>query len=258
MSLKDDLKRIFFGAKSIAKSKLMQTLDLEPKVAKTFTISKLWYAAAAILIVLSIGLFVANQNSSKTYLAKVGETLDIELPDHSIIQLQGGSELKLDNGFNTNSRNLNLNGVAYFKVAKNKNLPFIIHTNKADVTVVGTEFLVQARAVSDYFQVKVSEGKVKVNNQTQTIYLTKGMAVYTNQAQVLNTNTDITNTNEIQFINAKLIDVITDIEQRFGVVLKYDKTLDETKITIRTNANNASEIAEILGETVGTSVTLSK
>jgi len=243
------------------KSKLMEAI--EPQATKYFQIPRIWYAAASFLLVCLVTVLFFLQNGSKTYITQAGESIEIELKDHTKVTLAGGSQLIVEKSFNKASRNITLDGTAFFKVAKNKNLPFIIATNKAEVKVLGTAFLVQARKASNYFQVGVQEGKVLVKTPVQSIVLEKGMSTYLNndnQRLIVQNTTglDPNNITTLTFVNANLADVLEEISKKYGVKFSYDQTLNTSKITLKTKSDNAEEIASILSETVGSVITVCK
>lgn len=57
-----------------------------------------------------------------------------------------------------------LAGEAYFKVAKNKALPFIVHTRVFNVKATGTAFNVQAYPGTNDFEAALFEGSVDINS----------------------------------------------------------------------------------------------
>jgi len=244
-----------------AKNRLMEAI--EPQNTKHFQIPRIWYAAASFLLVSIVTLAFFLQNSVKIYTANVGERLEIELKDHTKVILQGGSQLTVEKYFNNDVRNVALNGTAFFKVAKNKNLPFVITTSKAEVTVLGTAFLVQARKTSNYFQVSVKEGKVAVKTPAESVVLEKGMSTYMDELSkrlMIQDLTGVDPSNEavICFVNANLSDVLEEVGQRYGVKFTYDQSFSNTKITLKTKSNSAEEIASILAETIGSGITVYK
>ena len=95
----------------------------------------------------------------------------ISLSDGSKIYLNAGSELSYSKDYDSESRKVSLNGEAYFDVKKGIN-PFIISTEYAEITVLGTKFNVRSR--DDGFEVGVNEGAVKVHNDLQSMELSQG------------------------------------------------------------------------------------
>ena len=101
--------------------------------------------------------------------------------DGTKVHLNAGTTLSYSKNFNSTSREVTLNGEAYFEVEKGSS-PFIISTDLAKVTVLGTKFNVRSR--EDGFEIGVNEGKVKIENKTKSIDLKKVnrlISVLTNQ-----------------------------------------------------------------------------
>ena len=67
-----------------------------------------------------------------------------------------------NSNFGTNERNVELDGEAFFEVAKNKKIPFYVHTEKNKIKVVGTSFNVCAYKNSGEFETSLIEGSVEV------------------------------------------------------------------------------------------------
>lgn len=78
-------------------------------------------SAAAILIFLIFG-FLPQIN---TYQAKNGEILSIVLPDYSKVTLNAGSSMSYKSNWFQTSRNINLDGEAFFNVKKGSSLRFL-------------------------------------------------------------------------------------------------------------------------------------
>ena len=95
----------------------------------------------------------------------------ISLSDGSKIYLNAGSKLSFSKDYDSESRKVSLYGEAYFDVKKGIN-PFIISTEYAEITVLGTKFNVRSR--DDGFEVGVNEGAVKVHNDLQSMELSQG------------------------------------------------------------------------------------
>ena len=86
------------------------------------------------------------------------------------IRDSAGSKLSFSKDYNSESRKVFLSGEAFFDVKKGIN-PFIISTEYAEITVLGTKFNVRSR--EDGFEVGVNEGAVKVHNDLQSIELSQ-------------------------------------------------------------------------------------
>ncbi len=81
---------------------------------------------------------------TETIQTKPGSKSTITLPDGSEVKLNAGTELRYNEDFGEEKREIWLVGEAYFVVRENKQKPFIVHTRDYDVRVTGTVFNVRA------------------------------------------------------------------------------------------------------------------
>jgi len=116
----------------------------------------------------SVNSFITVYNSIQ------GERKKILLPDGTIAVLNTNSQLAINNDYNKEQREIELKGEAFFIVAKNASKPFIVHSNNFSTTAVGTEFYVHARNSENAYKVDLLEGKVKLNNNNNTLMLSPG------------------------------------------------------------------------------------
>lgn len=86
----------------------------------------------------------------------------IVLSDGSRVTLLDGGVLKYRYGFDTDRREVFLQGQAYFEVAENKEKPFYVYANDVITKVLGTSFLVKASDRNMEVEVSVTKGKVSV------------------------------------------------------------------------------------------------
>ncbi len=86
----------------------------------------------------------------------------IRLCDGSLVKINSGSRLRYPVHFGKNSREVWLEGEAYFEVAHNSDAHFIVHTRQMDVRVLGTVFNVEARSEADYTKATLLSGSVEV------------------------------------------------------------------------------------------------
>ena len=94
-----------------------------------------------------------------------GTQAKVELADGTTVFLNSGSKLRFPQTFgNQSQRNVELDGEAYFSVTKNENMPFIVHTNRLNIKVLGTKFNVDAYADNQAIRVALVEGKVMLHD----------------------------------------------------------------------------------------------
>ena len=138
---------------------------------------KLTAAAAVLLLaVLSIINYISGKNkSNKIFMAAYGERKSIQLPDGSDVTLNGGSKIELRENFGISTRDVYLDGEAFFDVKHNVKLPFIVHTPFMDVKAVGTAFNVKAYLDEKITETSLIRGLVEVTlkevyNRIVTLY----------------------------------------------------------------------------------------
>lgn len=136
--------------------------------------SLIWYFTRSSTTELAQGKPAAQPEASSEIVTRNGSRTRITLPDGSIVWLNAGSKLNYDKQFGTKLREVTLTGEAYFDVKKNPDLPFVIHTNRIDVRVLGTQFNVKSYPGDKTTEAALVEGSIEVllrNKQTGKILL---------------------------------------------------------------------------------------
>ena len=163
----------------------------KPFVAKRKSdwLSPVLKVAAIIAVILTTSILYTTQTvslSDETAEAKpvVFQTDKVQqsiitLRDGSVVRLNHDSELVVAKNFLDGTREVSLNGEAYFEIKHDAAQPFIIHTNQSSVEVLGTAFNVRSHEVSDNVQVAVLDGKVSLAKKTAdkndlSVVLSKG------------------------------------------------------------------------------------
>ncbi|HZF65566.1 MAG TPA: FecR family protein [Chitinophagaceae bacterium] len=130
--------------------------------------------AASFLILFSAYKFLPNQLSSSNskelnslaakneIVTKKGSKSKIILPDGSLVWLNADSKISYSGDFQGETREMQLTGEAYFDVKKDRNRPFIIHTNSIDVRVLGTAFNVRSYPSEKTTETSLIRGSVEV------------------------------------------------------------------------------------------------
>ena len=93
----------------------------------------------------------------------MGGEYQLVLPDGSKVWLNSGSTLRFPTTFIGSERIVELKGEAYFDIAKNSKMPFLVRTNNAmDIKVLGTQFNVMAYDDEKNINTTLIEGSVEV------------------------------------------------------------------------------------------------
>ncbi|MBS1665573.1 MAG: DUF4974 domain-containing protein [Bacteroidetes bacterium] len=115
-----------------------------------------------------------DPNAKNTLVIPRGGQYMVTLSDSTKVWLNSTSSLTYPIAFTGNERAVTLTGEAYFEVAKNKAHPFIVHTQKMDVKVLGTHFNVDAYEDETDTKTTLLEGSVALSHQSSSILLTPG------------------------------------------------------------------------------------
>ena len=92
----------------------------------------------------------------------------IRLPDGSLVISKKGSKLEYPSSFDgLATREVHLEGQAYFDVKHNSSKPFIVHAGNIKTTVLGTSFNIKAWPAEVDISITVTKGKVKVEDQNK-------------------------------------------------------------------------------------------
>lgn len=128
--------------------------------------------AASLAVLISGGYFIISdmignrvEKQLATYehiVAAPGQIREITLPDGTEVTLNVASSLKYNARYGKESREVWLDGEAFFDVESNEECPFSIHSGMLDVNVTGTSFNVCAYNDNPMTTVTVKSGKVGV------------------------------------------------------------------------------------------------
>jgi transmembrane sensor len=185
-----------------------------------FNFKQLYKYAAAIVVLFATSYFLLF-NKTSSFKTEFAQTKTFNLPDNSEVVLNANSKIIYSKKDWGKSRNLTLEGEAYFKVQKGKK--FTVNTAIGEVTVLGTQFNVKERA--NYFEVKTFEGLVSVTYKGKEIKLPRGTIF-----KVVNGVIDATNTfdvnekswlqKESNFKSIALRFVLAEIENQFDYTIE--------------------------------------
>jgi ferric-dicitrate binding protein FerR (iron transport regulator) len=96
------------------------------------------------------------------------------LPDGTNVLLNAASSLIYPTAFRGAERLVQLNGEAYFEVAKNKNMPFRVKSGQQTVEVLGTHFNINAYEDENSIKTTLVEGAVKVSSSSGSSLIAPG------------------------------------------------------------------------------------
>jgi transmembrane sensor len=148
--------------------------DIRPMPKPEFRISKsvFYRIAAAVLLIGALGLgsvFVFRSPQKQSALAYFEATAPkgsrslVTLTDGSTVWLNSGTKLRYQRNFGLEGRELFLEGEAYFVVARNTDMPFIVKTSDVSITATGTAFNVKAYSEENVIETTLESGEVRID-----------------------------------------------------------------------------------------------
>lgn len=235
-----------------------------PKTAKLHGLK--WYGIAAscigFLILFGIGYRYISKDTqvlSVKQFTKVGQKKVFRLDDGTLVYLAPQSTLTYPSKLGSTLRTVQLTGEAYFEVSKNPHRPFIVHTAKLDVHVLGTHFNVRSPAAGNSTTVSLLEGKVNVTlkDDDDQYALQPGQELALNHInhQVYQHDFDAEAVtgwmkNTLVFKNEKLASAAEKINQLYGVKIIFaDQATADTRLFATFNNESLTDVMETIKAT---------
>ena len=140
------------------------------KSSSKFVVKFQRIAAILILPLLIATLYFSTKQDKQEvaednwYTLKTGAGMrsEFELPDGTKVFLNSSTTISYPLSFAGLTRNVELNGEAYFDVAENKKQPFIVNTGKIKIEVTGTEFKASNYDFEDLTEIVLVDGSVRL------------------------------------------------------------------------------------------------
>ncbi|MCW9707944.1 FecR family protein [Fodinibius salsisoli] len=255
---------------------------------KTYSGSKdtsyqVWALRAAAICLLFVGVMYAVYNyapekktqevslasTMQEVKAERGQRLNLTLDDGTSVVLNSASVLRYPSQFSDSTRKIELDGEAFFSVAKDKSKPFLVHTGEATVRVLGTKFNVNAYAEDEEVEVVVAEGKVAVKSAMSVgdrdsvssstlpneVFLTKGEYTIVGKESVPTTPVTVTSMDyHLGWVDGNLIFDATPLEEVIRrLELYYNRDFQVTnamlldrKLTATFKKESLSKVLDVL------------
>ncbi|MBS7231510.1 FecR domain-containing protein [Flavobacterium psychroterrae] len=195
-----------------------------------------------------------NTNSFNTLSTPTGGQYNIVLADGTKVYLNAVSSIKYPTQFNGDQRVVELDGEAYFEVAKNKNKPFVVKSGDQDIEVLGTHFNVHAYDNEAVVKTTLLEGSVVVTYKNQKSILKPGqqsnVSEKLNKITIKQVDTEAAiawKNGRFKFDNADLKTVMRQLERWYGIKVEYRGDVSDVRFNGGTFMNkNLSEVLKVL------------
>lgn len=196
---------------------------------------------ASILLIIAIGASFSRQGELKEshiYILCTGnqDKNILTLNDGSRVKIGAGSKLTYPEKFSSKIRLVQLEGQAFFDIAKDTGKPFSVEIGDITITALGTSFEVFHDKHNNTVETILLSGKVKVENKNANSGKTEYGILYPDQKLTVSLNTgkmEVTavnadnysgwrNFNGLSFTNEKLSIIIPRLEYWYGCRIEYD------------------------------------
>lgn len=136
---------------------------------------RIWLAAATVALLIAMsGWSYMMLDTDPSFIIKTnnsGIVQKVPLPDGTMIQLNNHSKLIYPEHFSGDSREIFLEGEAYFDVKHDKKHPFIVRAGELKIRVLGTKFTVNASSQSPQITATLLEGSIEVSNEKKQMLM---------------------------------------------------------------------------------------
>jgi ferric-dicitrate binding protein FerR (iron transport regulator) len=229
-------------------------------------------ASFAVILILAAGVvslvnILKQRSVSSAWNEKktvMGEKSIVTLLDGTKITLNADSKLKYSSHFGEETREVSLEGEAYFEVARDESKPFVVQSGKVSTTDLGTKFDVSAFPQEETIIIALEEGKVEVS-MTRSGAGGGDIVLSPTQQLIYNKKKETSSIepcdlqkaigwkdNVLIFDNEPLSKVLIRLERYFGVTFEIaDQSLAAR--TVKANFKNESfwTVAEVLEKATG-------
>lgn len=247
------------------------------KRAKTSTKKIAYLVAACVISLFCFGMF-RYSTSIKKPAQKITTNTEVTtpkgikshltLPDGTKVFINAGSKVDYHNFFRNGSREITLSGEAFFEVMYDSSRPFIVHTQKADIRVLGTSFNVKSYP-GEQFSTSLINGKIElvVNSDREKTFVLKPLQNFVinetsnsplspseqkiEVTEIKQRGNVISETawmsNKLVFTNVALEEIATELERYYGTTVIFkNQSTKQYKYTGIFEDMSLEEVMELL------------
>lgn len=213
-------------------------------------LSSVSFLLVCLLLVWLFSPFTSNSPLKSQVVTKKGSKTMVKLPDGSSVWINADSRLQYADNFKGKLREVWLDGEAFFDVKKDPAHPFVIHTDKINIRVLGTSFNVKSYPTDQLIETSLIKGRIEVSfndRPSETIILRpdEKLTVRKDQSEPIHSGLNAENTpkikldnllrpsehsplvetawmeNKIAFSNCLMSDIALMLERRFDISVEF-------------------------------------
>ncbi|MDR8391057.1 FecR domain-containing protein [Aliifodinibius sp. S!AR15-10] len=250
----------------------------------------IFFQAAAILLVVAgaYGFYLYSISSNtpaqtkeeivlNTIKSEDDERVVVHIKDGSRVILNSSSQIQYRDDYGNSSRDIYLQGEAYFEVNHDHSAPFVVHAKDAIIEDIGTKFNVNANKEGAGTEVVVSEGKVRVSphvrdsrgdstydKSTSSVIVSEGqkVSVKNNPDNLIVERADLYQAlawlqDRLIFDDEPLRQVIEQLQNHYGISVQVaDSSLFNKYITGSFQDESVENVAKVLAISMDASYSL--
>lgn len=221
--------------------------------------------AAGIVVFLGVGFFAYNffRNDAIAHLEVLAgkTTASDTLPEGSEVFLNRQTRIEYSFNERKNVHTAKLVGEAYFNINHNEDKTFIVQAEETFIKDIGTTFNVKAYPEATTIEVVVEEGEVMFYTEGNPGILLKahGKGIYDKKTRTFavaepEPNVTAYKTKFFSFSNHSLETVVKALNDVYPTKIEIGENLRECHLTVSFNDESIGEIANIIAETLGLTV----
>lgn len=197
----------------------------------------------------------ARPDTARTTVVTIprGTVYQIKLSDGTLVWMNADSRLHFPSRFTGATREVQLEGEAYFRVAKDKSHPFIIRTHAVTTEVLGTEFNLRAYPDADA-HVTLVEGSVRIEMPAigHEVTLRPGQDIACTDSAFTITEVDtrycaLWREGRLYFDNAPLKDILHELGRYYNLTVEMEDDPYLMQTRLHFVADSRESIAQIIG-----------
>nr|WP_295928779.1 FecR family protein [uncultured Dyadobacter sp.] len=240
--------------------------DATEKVVPLFRKANFWRIAAVLtgfLMIFGIGFYHFKGTRPQTVSTGKGQMQTIMLPDGSRVILNASSSISYEKQWNGKAtREVTLEGEAFFDVAHNPSQPFFVKTGRMEIRVLGTAFNVKSWNAQRIFETTLVRGKVTIKDHQapenkETVLQPNEQAVLSPQSAKLETAT-ITVHEDSYWHKGRLIfedepvEVIArELEKWYHVKISVEEDSKDCRFNFNVDRETLPEVLKLLEAVTG-------
>ena len=175
------------------------------------------------------------RTESLIYTAAAGEKKTVILPDNTKVMLNSGAKLMLSDDFNETERRVDLDGEAFFDVARNPEKLFIVCCRDNEYIVRGTSFNVSSYVNDRFSIVTLHTGRLEARVHDDVIMLKPGdeLRIDRNMNQITKQTVDISNSakwrdsGQLSFSSLPLKYVANQVSHKYNVKINVHSSIED-------------------------------